>query len=540
MSDYKELIKNYGRIALAILLVTASLVAIFGVGGIAASDTTVSNQADDGVTNLRFGLQLEGGTRIQAPLYGVTAEDTSVSPQGDNIPQLERNISNHLSGVSPTDVNIRTVQESSNITGQQTQPETTTHIEVTSENVSQSDLANALEEEGIEYASIRDGVTAQTRDRLVTVINNKINQAGLSGGTARTVRTANGNYHILIEVPGESREDVIQVLQDRGSVRVDIYYPVQQNGTTEYQTRKAVLEQGDFQQIGNAQQSPQYGPHLPVTLTQSAAQDFRTATQETGMVPSGSSCAYDSAPNETGPCLLTKVDGQVVYSAGMSPSLATSIDSGEWVNNPSFILQTKNMSEAQELALHLQAGELPTSIAFENGSVITVTPTQGEEFKMGSFLIGLVALFAVALKVFTRYRDPKIVIPMVLVSISEVTILAGFAAVIGYPIDLSVVGGFIAVIGTGIDDLIIVANEILQKGDINSNRVFRSRFKKAFWVIGAAALTTIVALSPLIAFGLGQLAGFAIFTIVGILAGVFITRPAYGDYLNHILIDDKH
>lgn len=538
MSNYKQLIKNYGRIVLALILVVASITLIFGVGGIATSDT-VAGQASEQTTNLRFGLQLEGGTRIQAPLYGVTAEKTSVEPT-DNTAQIERDIANHLDGVASTNVNVITSQDSANLSGQQQQPNRVTHIEVTSKNVTQDQLASALAEENIQYETLRTGVTEQTRNQMVKVINNKINEAGLSGGTARTVRTTSGNYHLLIEVPGESREDVINVLQDRGSVRIDIYYPVDKNGTTEYETRQAVLEQGDFQQIGTAQESSQYGPHLPVTLTQSAAEDFRTATQETGMVPGGSSCAYQDAPDSTGACLLTKVDGEVVYSAGMSPSLANSIDSGEWTNNPSFILQTRNMSEAQALSLHLQAGELPTSINFEEGSIITVTPTQGEEFKMGSLLIGLAALFAVSLKVFARYRDPKIVLPMVVVSLSEVTILAGFATLVGYPIDLSVVGGFIAVIGTGIDDLIIVANEVLQKGDVNSNRVFRTRFKKAFWVIGAAALTTIVALSPLIAFGLGQLAGFAIFTIVGILVGVFITRPAYGDFLNYILINEDH
>jgi preprotein translocase subunit SecD len=65
--------------------------------------------------------------------------------------------------------------------------------------------------------------------------------------------------------------------------------------------------------------------------------------------------------------------------------------------------------------------------------------------------------------------------------------------------------------------------------------VFNSRFRRAFWVIGAAAATTIVAMSPLMVLSLGDLSGFAIFTILGVLIGVFVTRPAYGDILRRLL-----
>ncbi len=85
---------------------------------------------------------------------------------------------------------------------------------------------------------------------------------------------------------------------------------------------------------------------------------------------------------------------------------------------------------------------------------------------------------------------------MIVTGLSEVYILLGFAAAIGYPLDLSVIAGFIAVIGTGVDDLIIIADEVMGEGS-ETGRVFQSRFRKAFWVIGAAAATTIVAMSPL-------------------------------------------
>jgi preprotein translocase subunit SecD len=73
---------------------------------------------------------------------------------------------------------------------------------------------------------------------------------------------------------------------------------------------------------------------------------------------------------------------------------------------------------------------------------------------------------------------------------------------------------------------------------VSSHRVFQSRFRKALWVIGAAAATTIIAMSPLAVLSLGDLRGFAIITILGVLIGVLLTRPAYGDILRRLLTDE--
>jgi preprotein translocase subunit SecD len=110
--------------------------------------------------------------------------------------------------------------------------------------------------------------------------------------------------------------------------------------------------------------------------------------------------------------------------------------------------------------------------------------------------------------------------------------------VVGLSLDLSHIAGFIAVIGTGVDDLVIIADEIMQQGEVKTSKVFESRFKKAFWVIGAAAATTIIAMSPLAVLSLGDLQGFAIITIIGVLIGVLISRPAYGDILRILVLGE--
>jgi preprotein translocase subunit SecD len=126
---------------------------------------------------------------------------------------------------------------------------------------------------------------------------------------------------------------------------------------------------------------------------------------------------------------------------------------------------------------------------------------------------------------------------MIVTALSEVYLLLGFAASVGLALNLSHIAGLIAVVGTGVDDLVIIADEVMAE-QVSSRRVFQSRFRKALWVIGAAAVTTIIAMSPLAVLSLGDLRGFAIITILGVLIGVLLTRPAYGDILRRLLTQD--
>ncbi len=193
---------------------------------------------------------------------------------------------------------------------------------------------------------------------------------------------------------------------------------------------------------------------------------------------------------------------------------------------------------ANKIELNLRAGQLPAPLDLSEDSGSSLDPALAERFKQNSLLTGLLAVLAVSLVVYVRYKRVEVVVPMVVTALSEVFILLGFVAFVQYPLNLSHLAGFIAVIGTGVDDLIIIADEILQQGEVETGRVFQSRFRKAFWVIGAAAATTIMAMSPLMVLPLGDLSGFAIITIVGVLIGVLVTRPAYGDILRNLVLDE--
>jgi len=512
-------LKSNWRVALLVVFVLVAGFALFSptLGGDGDAGTQ-SAQASN-LTNLKFGLDLAGGTRIRAPLVGMTAED--VAFDGDSESQVAATVADQLPDSDTTDVIAR----------QATTQDGTNTVEVVNPDITDSQFATAMDAAGYEYAEITSGVTDATRQEAIEVLEGKVNQAGLSGATVQELERSGD---ILIEVPGQDRQEVIGLIEERGNVRVDIYY---RNDSGQYTTERAVLTQNDFQSVSTATQNDQSGPHVPVTIRPNSAEEFRQVAVDTGLAPGGSRCTYQQNPQNTDPCLLLTVDGEVVNSFGMDPGLGASIQNGDWLRDSSFILTTTSYEEAQRVALNLRAGALPAQLDVLGGTTSYISPTQGESFRTNSLIIGILSVLAVAGVVFLRYREPKVALPMVLTAFSEVVILLGFAAYLGYPLDLAVIAGFIAVIGTGVDDLIIIADEVMSEGDVSSQRVFDSRFRRAFWVIGVAAATTIIAMSPLAALPLGNLRGFAIFTILGVLVGVLVTRPAYGDILRYLMTD---
>ena len=61
------------------------------------------------------------------------------------------------------------------------------------------------------------------------------------------------------------------------------------------------------------------------------------------------------------------------------------------------------------------------------------------------------------------------------------------------------------------------------------------RLSRALGIIVAAAATVVIAMLPLALMDLSTLKGFAIITILGVLVGVIVTRPAYGKIIMQIL-----
>jgi preprotein translocase subunit SecD len=265
--------------------------------------------------------------------------------------------------------------------------------------------------------------------------------------------------------------------------------------------------------------------------------------------------------------LFIYIDDQPVSDLRISADLG-----GKLVQTPqvtgSRTEQEDAINEKLRLQTILRSGALPTSLEVEGIDIIS--PALGEDFAESTMYAAMFAAGLVVLIVFIRYRNLKIALPMILVGLSEVVIILGISAVndsliwgsvmvmsfimvaiawwkkhdidlfawtgvllipllgmASWTIDLPAIGGIIAAIGTGVDHQIIIADETLSGRKDRKVYTIKEKMARAFFIIFGAAATSIGAMVPLMTIGIGFLRGFAITTIVGVLVGILITRPAY-------------
>ncbi|WP_048151032.1 preprotein translocase subunit SecD [Thermococcus sp. AM4] len=193
------------------------------------------------------------------------------------------------------------------------------------------------------------------------------------------------------------------------------------------------------------------------------------------------------------------------------------------------------LQEAKKIYSVLRSGSLAVKLHVVSEEYIS--PTLGASFKEQAAIAGIGALIAVLLIVYFHYRRWKIAIPVASTSLFEVTIILGIAALIRWNLDLPSIAGIIAAIGTGVDQQIVITDELLggAMGGVTRRMSALRRMARAFFVIFASATTTIVAMSFLLVYFVGTLKGFAFTTILGVLIGVLVTRPAYAEIAKYLL-----
>jgi len=191
---------------------------------------------------------------------------------------------------------------------------------------------------------------------------------------------------------------------------------------------------------------------------------------------------------------------------------------------------SNTLDEMRRLQTILITGSLPVKL--ETVKADTISPSLGQEFLDNILLVGLLAILAVIIVVVVRYRNFKVILPMVLAILSELTMILGFAALVGWNLDLAGIAGIIIAVGTGVDHFIIITDETL-RGEVTYN--WKQRIKNAMFIVMGAYFTVLSGMLPLLWAGAGLLKGFALTTIAGLSFGVLIARPAYAAVVEILL-----
>jgi len=488
------------------------------------SDLNIMVREQD-TSNLKFGIDIEGGTRILLKI-----EDASKETRDEVLRILETRI--NLYGleemkISPVGNNLIQVETSSS---------------------NAEEVKSFLMKEGEFEAKIRELISLENETSElklgensyeVYVKNDVVYVNGLPRDENFIIDEINfeiENYtddSVVLLADVFTGEDIVNVLSDQQHSRLDY--------------------------VGNM-----YRFSFAVQISKQGAQRFAKITQGQEIFVSPSGESYLVTP------LVIFLDEKEVSSLNIASSLA-----GQEVLTPSITgtRETKEdaVKEMNRLKSIIQSGKLPAKP--EIVKMDTISPFLGKEFISSTVYVILSACVVVSLIVFIRYRNLKIVFPMLAASLSEIALILGIAAsqifgafvlitaivliiikgevnnvlrwitillmfVMGFAVvlakwtlDVPAFAGLIAIIGTSVGQMIIITDQVVFGSE---NKPFAKRYENALNMIWNSAATVVAAMFPLIFLGVGMLKGFAITIVIGVTVGIMITRPAYAAILEKI------
>lgn len=480
--ELKALVTDW-RVATLIILVILSVIAIY------------PHFDDKGQisTNLQYGLDLQQGAWIQLEFKGEVVGYTTDQPVDTFVSNLSKQLDAEVIQVDANHLEIRKLYN-------------------------QTDLEPVFAAEGGKITSYSQGVSKSTADTVKRILENKINSLGTKDAKVNTLTGFNNvARYIRVEMAGVDMKQAQEIVGKQGKFEIRVQTV---GNDTEH-----VLSGDAITSVQMPAQEPAGSDKWGVgfTLSEAGATAFQDAAIK-----------YGATTDPANHYLLMLLDNKTVYSAPLSDALAAQLKTQQIRQLfASTGAGTAGSNQATQLEIHLHAGALPVDVAIA-GSGGTSAPL-GERYKAMAILAGILALITVGFVIYYRYRESSIVLPMIMINASELVILLGFIALIRFQMDLPTIAGLVAVVGTGIDQLVIITDEILHEGKVPSPNLYLKRLARALGIIVAAAATVVIAMVPLALMDLSTLKGFAIITILGVLVGVIVTRPAYGKVIMQTL-----
>ncbi len=397
-----------------------------------------------------------------------------------------------------------------------------------------SNLRKGLDLEGGTRVLLQPAEPISKDDLDITIANlqERLNVYGLSDVVIRAAADLGGQDFILIEIAGVTEEEVKDLLARQGKFEARIG-----NETVFFGGKKDityVCRSADCAGIdprsGCGQVSGGYacGFFFTITVSPEAAERQAALTKNLQVLREGNN-AYLS--EDLAMVLDDKEVDRLRIGAELKGRATTNIQiSGSGTGTTQAEAVTTALQNMKRLQTIIITGSLPTKLNIVK--LDTISPSLGQEFLQNVVLVGAIALLAVIVVVLIRYQKIRIVVPMILTLISEIILVLGFAALVGWNLDLAAIAGIIIMVGTGVDHLVIITDETLKRETVGD---WKRRIKNAMAIVIGAYLTTSSGMIPLWFAGAGLLKGFAFTTIAGLTFGVLIARPAYAAIVEILL-----
>ena len=400
-----------------------------------------------------------------------------------------------------------------------------------------SNLRKGLDLEGGTRVLLKptEKISQQDLDSTIDNLRERLNVYGLSDIVVRAASDLSGQDFILIEIAGVTEDEIKELLSKQGKFEAkvgnDTVFIGGEKDIT-YVCRSADCS-GIDPRVG-CSSSPDgvaCGFFFSIALSPEAAQRQAETTGKLDVV-SGDGGSYLS---EDLVLFLDDVEvDRLKIGSSLKGSTTTNIQiSGSGSGTTQQQAMTNALQNMKKLQTIMITGSLPVKLDIVK--LDSISPSLGQEFLNNIALVGFLVLIVVLAVVAIRYKRAKIIIPMGLTMLSEIIMVLGFAALVGWNLDLAAIAGIIVAAGTGVDDLIVITDEAV-KGEVVTD--WKRKIKNAMFIVMGAYFTTVAGMLPLLWAGAGLLKGFALTTIAGVSFGVLIARPAYAAVVEKLLNRD--
>lgn len=329
-------------------------------------------------------------------------------------------------------------------------------------------------------------VTNEEMKQLQAVIRERVDQLGISEPRIQLA----GENRLIVELAGlEDPEEAVELIGKTAML--------------EFKNAEGmvILSGSQLKDARASHSSEDNRPIIHLEFDADGAKAFAAATIAASQFPQG------DPRNHVGIYL----DGQVLSN----PRVQNAITDGKAMISGGFA----TFDEAAKLAALLRGGALPveTDVIAKQ----TVGPTLGLESLEKSKIAVLVGLIAIGLFLLLVYRVPGVIanLSLIIYSVIVLTALYLLKAVITLP----GIAGLLLSVGMAVDANIIIYERV--KDELRNGKTLRAAveagFKRAFWTIFDANLTTLLAAVVLYYFGAGPIRGFAVTLSIGIVASMF-------------------
>ncbi len=391
----------------------------------------------------------------------------------------------------------------------------------------QGGVRMVLEGEGVDEMSA--DLRAETIDRLVAILDNRINQYGLANTEIRKF----GGDRILVSLPGAADPQAARQLigqtallefrrvVEAGSSPLDDLVP--RSSTQEVLWNRdgvpfivgaeimltgAALSDASVRTSTSLTAAGQY--QIALTFTQEGAQEFARILLQLG----------------AGERLAIVLDNTVYSAPVIQESIVQVARNQGWrgVQDGSSISGINDADEARILAIALRAGALPVAIKIVDEE--TVGPTLGDDSIRRGMMTIAIGFLLILVYMMVFYRVLGVVANLAL--ILNMLIVFGALVLFRAVLTLPGIAGIILTIGMTVDANVIIFERIKEERRTGKSPLaaVRSGFEKSLSTLLDANITTLITALILLLLGTGPIRGFAITLGIGVAGSLFCALVA--------------